>query len=430
MSKKNIYNPIFIIIFILHISFGNLYGQTRISSPYSRYGIGDIQNNIYPPSLSMGGVSYALKNPGSVNFSNPASYTGFDSCSFVSEIGISSMFNKLETTQFKNDDISNYTTLGHLLFGFPVIKIWSVSIGLLPFSNVGYKISDSEFIPDVGNVDYLYEGAGGINQFYIGNAFKIRENLSIGFNTSYLFGSLDKIRTVSIPDSANFFDVRIKNSIVPNDIYLNYGIQYSKILKNNFSINAGLVFSNSTKINSKENTIAERFVSTGYYEEIKDTLENSTGIKGNIVLPESIGIGILLSKEGKWKIGADYQWQNWSEYSSFGNKDSLKNSMRLGLGGEYTPDNSSVSKYMKKIHYRFGVRYSKTYLQLKNNQLNDYGISFGLGLPLRRSKKNINLGFEIGQRGTTNQNLIKENYGRIIINFAIYERWFFKRKYD
>jgi len=100
------------------------------------------------------------------------------------------------------------------------------------------------------------------------------------------------------------------------------------------------------------------------------------------------------------------------------------------LGGEYTPDNSSVSKYMKKIHYRFGVRYSKTYLQLKNNQLNDYGISFGLGLPLRRSKKNINLGFEIGQRGTTNQNLIKENYGRIIINFAIYERWFFKRKYD
>ena len=41
-------------------------------------------------------------------------------------------------------------------------------------------------------------------------------------------------------------------------------------------------------------------------------------------------------------------------------------------------------------------------------QINEFGISFGVGLPVGKWFSNANLGFEFGKRGTTNQNLIKK----------------------
>jgi hypothetical protein len=402
--------------------------QTRIGSPYSRYGLGDLQSNKYMRNISMGGISYGFRDSTSVNFTNPASYTEFDTTSFVFETGVNSQFVELST----NDQMqgSNYTSLSHLVMGFPVNKWWGASIGLLPFSSVGYKISDYETMPNVGKIKYLYEGSGGLNQFYVGNAFRIKD-LSVGFNAAYIFGTLDKTRTVSFPDSINILAIRLRNSTLINNFLFTYGVQYQKKLNNGIKIGLGLVCSASTNLKARQDSLAYRFITAGTgYESIKDTIINTQNTKGEIVLPMSIGGGFTIGKSDKWMVGMDYQTQGWKNYSAFGEKDSLKNSWMASVGAEFTPSHTSISNYWKRVHYRIGGRYNQTYLQLRDNQLSEYAVSFGLGFPLKRSKTSINVGFELGQRGTTENNLIKEQFGRVILSFSIYEFWFYKKKFD
>jgi len=114
----------------------------------------------------------------------------------------------------------------------------------------------------------------------------------------------------------------------------------------------------------------------------------------------------------------------------FGESDSLANSMKLSGGLQFTPDKMSVNKYWKLIKFRFGGKFQKSYLQLHNTQLNERSVTFGFGLPLRKTKSEINLSVEMGERGTTNNNLIKEQFFRFQIGLSLKDVWFVKRKYD
>ena len=406
------------------------YTQTRISSPYSRYGIGDLQNNKYLRNISMGGISYAFRSPYGVNYTNPASYTALDTMSFVFETGAYSNLVQLNSEALSQK--SNYTSLAYLVFGFPVTKWWGASMGLLPYSSVGYKISDENtpLNPNIGKTSYLYEGSGGVNQFYIGNAIKINKNLSVGFNAAYLFGALNKTSTVSFPDSVNFLALRLRNTTRVSDFMYTYGLQYQTSLNKDIKIGIGLVYNASTHLLARQDSLAYRFFTSNGAETAQDTIINSSNTKGKVVLPQGLGGGITIGKTNSWLVGMDYQSQNWENYSSFGEKDSLKNSWMVSLGAEFIPNNSAVSGYWKKVHYRVGARYNQTYLQLRNNQLTEFAGSFGFGLPLKRSKTVINLGFELGQRGTTQNNLIKEKFVRIILSLSVYESWFIKRRFD
>lgn len=421
------------LLFIAYIAFTlTTFSQTRISSPYSRFGIGDLFSSTNAYNQSVGGLGQTLMSASHINFYNPASYAKFDSLSFIINTGITSNFTQLSTSN--QSQLANYTTLSYISFGFPVTKNWGSSIGLLPYSNVGYKISSWEKNPQIGNIKYLYEGQGGINRFFIGNGFKINSNLSFGINTSFLFGSLDKIRKATIPDSSYFFGTKITDAEIIKGFQFNYGLQYVLKINTDYSLKTGLTFTNAMNIKGKNERLSVRYTtsSTGT-ETIIDTIEYSPGINGDIRFPAGIGGGLALVKNKHWMVGIDVLWQNWSEYSTFGEKDSLQNSLQISCGLEFTPTFTSVSSYWRRIHYRAGFKYQNSYLELNSTQLNEYGIAFGFGLPLLRggfdNQTFIDLGFEIGKRGTTDNNLINENYGRITLAIALKERWFVKNKY-
>ncbi|MCD6113119.1 MAG: hypothetical protein J7J86_07630 [Bacteroidales bacterium] len=427
--KKNKPIKIALISFLLVLFSLNLSAQINFDSPYSRFGIGDIQNNSNTYNASIGGLGIAIKNPNFVNSLNPASYTAFDSVSFVFQGGISFNLVQLKTTTLSVK--SNHITLNHLLFGFPITRWWKGSFGLVPFSNVGYKINTFKTYDEIGEIEYLYKGTGGINKCFIGNAFKIYKNLSVGFNTSYLFGTINKYNDVFFPDTSNFFNTRIEKSIIYKGFYFNFGLQYEKTIKKDFLLSTGIIYSNSTNINASKSELAETFLYGGNdVVLVKDTINYVSNCDGNVKLPTSYGIGFAFSKKDKWMVGIDYKFQNWGKYKSYNSSDSLENSMQLSVGMEFFPDKRDYSKYWRTVGYRFGFKYSNTYLELNNNQLNDIALSVGLGFPIKRSKSTINVAAEIGKRGTTADNLIRENYFKISLSFAIYENWFYKRKFD
>ena len=172
-------------------------------------------------------------------------------------------------------------------------------------------------------------------------------------------------------------------------------------------------------------------VVSSIYEVVKDTAENSSsGFTNNILLPQNIAVGMSLEMDKKWLLLADYSTQSWANYKIFGESDNLVNSTRFSAGFQFTPKHDAVNKYWKLIKFRFGGKFEKTYLQLEGLQLNEKSVSFGFGLPLRKTKSTINLSAEIGERGTTNRNLIKEQFLRFQIGLSFSDIWFVKRKYD
>ena len=57
-------------------------------------------------------------------------------------------------------------------------------------------------------------------------------------------------------------------------------------------------------------------------------------------------------------------------------------------------------------------------------------ISFGLGIPAGGLFSNVNTTVEFGKRGTTNENLVEENFVNFQLSLSLNDRWFIKRKYN
>lgn len=411
---------------MLAASFAN--AQTKISSPYSRFGIGDLHLNNNTTIMAMGGSSIALSSPLMVNFNNPASYHAISPKSFVFEAGIINKFANLRTEDLSQQ--SNYTSLGHLVMAFPVTKHWRSGFGLLPFSNMGYKVTDKRIDLLAGTNNQSYEGSGGVNQFYWGNSINLHPRLSVGFNLVYLFGTLEKSRSISFPDSLFRLGVRVFNTTTVSDLKINTGLQYRQPLKDDYNLTIGLIWNPEFGINIRDKVLAYNyFTGSSGIDNVRDTLINTDRVKGTMIIPAEYGAGIMLSKTNRWLIAADYSFQQWENYRIFDRSDSLKNSMNFSVGAQLQPVSTTLSPYWKKMRYRWGLRYSQTYLELDNKQLNEFGISFGVGLPLSRTRSTINLGMELGRRGTTANNLIEETFFRFTAGFSILERWFEQRRY-
>jgi len=415
-------------IFSLLLFNLTLFSQIRIASPYSRFGIGDISNNNNAWNMSLGQLGIALRSPYHVNFINPASYSAFDSLSFVFEGGFNGKFVTLRSDL--QSASRNYASLGYLLFGMPVTKWWKTSLGLVPFSDVGYNVADYKEYPNSGTIARLYTGSGGINRLYWGNAFRLFKNFSIGVNVSYLFGSMAREALVLFPDSVNAMNFKEAFYVTMSDLHYNFGAQYKVKLKDDLSLNLGAVYSPTLSMASKTDILATTFlVTTSGGESPRDTIFKTAGYKGRIIIPMMIGGGFAFDKPDKWSAGIDYKWQNWQAFKAFGQGDSLVNSWQINAGGEIIPGVDNYTNYLARVHYRLGFMYGRTYLHLRGQDLNEYAITFGLGFPLRGMRTMVNIGAQYGVRGTTANSLIRENFFNVVIGFSIYERWFVKRKY-
>lgn len=400
----------------------SLSAQNESNSPYSRFGLGDLQSFSTATQSAMGGVGIASYDPISINVNNPASYSSVFAQRFTMQTGGIHTTKLLKTST--QNQVVNSTNFNYLMFSFPLSKFWGTSVGLLPFSEKSYSFSDLSADP---SADLLFEGNGGLSRIYFGNSININKNLSIGANLNYLFGNLNSSRKVFFND-LSVFNTKINEDININGFYYDFGLIYKAKLGKWNSV-LGFTMDNGREISVDKTSLIETFRSGGEFELIEDTISFDQQLGGSLKLPTSMGFGLAISNE-QWKIMADYKSDNWEEYSLFGVNDDLDNSSRFALGFEFVPDKKSINRYYKMIRYRLGTYSSKTYLNLKNQQLDVKAITLGFGLPLKRSGSLLNLSAELGQMGTTDDGLIQESFARFKIGFIFSDIWFIKRKYD
>ncbi len=413
------------IIYFVFIITEGLIAQNQLSAPYSRFGLGELAKRSSFSNSSIGGVAYAYKSPTAVNFSNPASYMGFDSISALIDAAFTYKYHKIQDNHTKQQGGS--ITFDYLALGLSLAKHWGTSFGFQPYSFINYTINEESLWNDTINVNTAFKGRGGIYEFYWGNAFRLFKNFSIGCNISYLFGNYDKIRATEFSDNL-FLNFKGDDRVNIKGVLFSFGTQYFVPLKKSV-IGIGAIYTPSIPTifaNQSEMLLSYRNTSMG--ETVVDTLYWNGVETIKIKLPQTVGVGVSLSSE-KYFIGCDFTWNDWKNAVIGMQSDTLKDSYKYALGASIIPSPMG-SKYIGKIQYSLGFYYELTPLYLKEKQIDRLGINFGVSFPMKKSKTRINVIVEYGQWGTLSKNLLQEDYVKCSFNLALHERWYQRRKLD
>ena len=401
--------------FLLFLSIP-LVAQNSTNSPYTRYGFGELANRSFGAGRSMGGVGIGLRSSKQINPMNPASYSSMDSLTFLFDFGASaqlSWFNDGINTQ--NDVNGN---VEYIAMQFPLYKQVAMSVGLLPYSHVGYSFGELKSL----NGQYYEEqftGVGGLNHLYAGLSIDIwKKRLSVGSNVNYLFGS-NTHQAVTQYYSLNSTPVTNNKKFKISDLNFDFGLQYTHPLSKTDNVIFGLTFAPKKRLN---NTTYET-INTGT-EVVADTI---TGLAYD--KPAEFGFGASYVKANKLIAAADFSYQGWSNASFGGKNDLFKNRSKISAGFEYIP-NLYSRPYLNRMRYRAGVNYTNSYILINGNGYKEYGATVGVGLPISDMRSFINISVEYVKINADYKTMIDESYLRFTMSFTFNEFWFFKRKVE
>lgn len=429
-----------VLVFIAVIAIHG-YGQQGTTSPYSFYGIGSLKFKGTVENRSMGGLSI-YNDSIHVNLRNPASYAGDNLAIWGNEsrpvkfaVGGSYTSTDLESTN--SSDNASSTSFDYLAINIPLGK-FGFGFGMLPYTSVGYKL---ESINSVGNTDNRFEGEGGLNKAFLGFGYQLAKGLTVGVDFQYNFGNVqNSIVAYQYSDGVpTQYQSRENNRSDLSGLNLNFGLSYKTMISEKLELVSSLAFNPESDLTSKnERSISTITINSLGQEFERNTIETDLGAIGLeetvLILPSKISIGAGIGEPRKWFVGAETTFLKTSKFSNelFSNGTSYEDAYSFSLGGFYIPQYNSFSSYLKRIVYRAGIRTEETGLNINNESIKEFGISFGVGIPVgdARLLSNANFGFEIGQRGTKNSNLIQENFINFQLSLSLNDRWFNKRKYD
>lgn len=394
-----------------------------------------MESQAFAPSIAMGGVKNSIAFPYSINIANPASYAFLQLPTL--DVGFAAHFLKLSYSDSTKK--GNNAIFKNMVFAFPISKRWwNTSFGIVPYSKVGYSLSSTDTVQNFGKINYSYTGKGGIHRVFIGNSLGILKDsvqqFSIGTNISYLFGTIEKTKRV-IPDAALLaFNEMAQNSTTVGDFHFDAGIIYSRKISNKWNFSVGGIYEFAKNMKAEKNTFAATYTGSDFNERIKDTIINRT-LKNTIFLPQKIGGGLSVFYNNRWLFSFDYSMRDWTKFNNFGEENSLAKQEEISFGVQYNYNAKERENFFKMLSYRGGFRYNKTPLIIKNQQLKEFGITFGTGIPAgEKSKGTFNLAVENGIRGENKNGLAAEKFTNVIFGFSFtptfYDKWFAKPKID
>jgi len=419
---QKVYKRVFTVAISLFMA-ALTYGQGS-TSPFSMYGIGNLRYEGFARNRAMGGLSAPLYSPYHLNPSNPASYSALVQNSFIFEIGITGSYQVLETPDRKFEDVN--FNVSYLSIGFPVAKWWHMGLGLIPMSSIGYDIQHlEETDTDDQTLVTTYSGEGGISNFYFDNSFSILKSLSVGVKISYLFGPLI-YKSASISQNENSVS-RVERTDKANVSAFSYktGIHYHRKLNERLFLNIGATYGFNTDLSADNHTTITNII-TKVNTILGDTLLDITQDIGVLEIPQSYSIGSSLKINNKLEFGADYYISYWSQSQFFDKDYTFADYSKIAFGAEYTPDIMS-NNYINLIRYRIGANLSNSYLVYEGVQLKSYEISFGVGLPVKRSPTLINFALSYQRNYIPGIDIVAENYFMFQLNLSLQDIWFKKR---
>ncbi|MFT7589540.1 MAG: hypothetical protein ACI959_001759 [Limisphaerales bacterium] len=411
--------------------------EAQENSPFSRFGIGDILSQEFSVSQGMGGLSTGLFEADVLNISNPASYAFLTRATL--DIGIYG--NVLTISNDEESLTSGNASISHLAVGLPIWKRrMGLSFGLVPFSRTQYNIQQT-FEPDtsIGRQVYDFQGGGTTYRIYLGLGHQYK-GFSVGANASYMFGRIFQTRIITFPDEDEAYSTRAITANTLGGFVFDAGLGYRYKFRNDLSLNLGLSGKLKSNLGGSEDTEWSTLIVSENFQFVKDSISFIDNGENDITLPTQWSAGFTLKQGPRniddplWTFGVDFSSARFSQFEGFSSFDTVfTDSWKVKVGGEFTPARDPEST-RRRIDYRLGFQYGKSHLQFNSEPLNEFGITFGFGIPISGGRKavwqrssKINMSFQVGQRGS--DLLFNETFYRGTIGFTLSDsRWFLKSK--
>lgn len=407
-------------------------------SPYSFYGVGVNTFKGTMDNRSMGGLN-VYSDSIHLNLTNPASYSELKLVNY--SVGVN--YNKYNFKTDNTNESASSGNINYLAVGIPT-KHFNFGFGIIPQSSVEYFLTstDETAVPERVN---RYEGEGGVNTAFLTFGFKLFKrvdletkvgkfikNIGYGVTANYEFGNLRHTASRFLKDIE--LSTRLENNSSLSGVNFVYSTLIKEKIFKNLTLQATYIFKPASKLSSNNTQrLGTIPISGGYGGDFEDIDLAALNLeKTKITIPKSNSFGIGVGEETKWFIGFDY-----TKVDGGGLDNKLfklenvefKKASKIAFGGFWIPKHDSFTSYFSRIVYRAGIRIEETGLHIQNQAINEFGINFGFGLPFQ-GFSNLNLGFEVGRRGTKNAGLIQEDFFSVRLGISLNDRWFVKTKYN
>ncbi|WP_276373265.1 hypothetical protein [Chryseolinea sp. H1M3-3] len=422
----------FFLVIAVVLFAADVWGQAA-PSPFTDFGIGEAYGNSLIHNQGSGSIGVSHPQYWFLNNQNPALLV-------FNPLTVFQVGTIYESRTIKTDALNEKNTGGNLSYlaaAFPIkINKWTTSIGLMPYTHVSYNLQFPEQIRNqngqvVDTATVIQSGTGGLTQLYWSNGVRISKYMSVGLKSTYLFGPIDNVYSNFIDNTANgatpyVINIEEKTTVTGFNFGLGYSFSRDSLgRRNDNRFSVGAVYNFTSKLKGKLN---RQTIRTTLAEDTVERYPLSV-VNGKIHLPASFTVGMAFSKEGKWMIGTEFFYQDWSTFESVNKDDEgLGEAWRLSLGGEYTADPNTVDNYFKRITFRAGLNLERYPFLANYKPVNDFGINFGLSLPAGRSS--VDLAVKFGKRGNKSENILEESYFKIFFGLTFNDQWFIKRKFD
>jgi hypothetical protein len=424
-----------LVALIIIVSAGTAAGQAA-RSPFSSFGIGESFGSGMAHSQGMGGVGMSNPEYYFLNSQNPALLVFNRLTTFgAGVIGESRRQNSTELAEESGSGNLNYLTMG-----IPIIPgkysngamRWTSSLTLMPYTRLNYQLRYK--IPIIGiasnEIEVTEKGSGGINQFAWSNGVSISKSVSVGLKMAYLFSATENEYSNSLSQTNQFlvFTPNVYERTYVSDFQFTpaLSVHLDSLFKNNTRLNFGLVYDIAAKLNTEFFQRSERWNGGS----LIDSLTTIANAKGHINIPSVISGGISLQRVGRWTVAVDGSYGYYTQYKGLADNNPYdQDSWRVAAGFQMVPDPTSLSSYLKRVTYRTGVSLENQPFLVNGNPVKDFGITFGLSLPVSRFSS-LDLALKVGKKGDKTLNTVEENYIKLYFGITFNDQWFVKRRFD
>lgn len=405
-------------------------GAQTSASTYSALGIGEFNYSGLTQNQGMGGMGISYGTGWQVNNVNPALTTR------------NTIFNFQVALNYKSINVDNGTEnsrvdgggLSYLALSFPIKSgKFTSGMGLSQITGVNYRLRVESAVDNSDlKANNFLTGDGGISETYLNFGYLLAKNLSIGVHGSYLFGSTIRSNQLLITDDKGVevgAPSEYYERLTVSDVGFKVGIHYQLKTSEKSNLHFGAIYQKFGDVNG---TGFAKLAGIGQASDPKtdgDLIANN--IKGSVYIPNRLGFGLTFEKMNKLALTLEGQFQDFTEYRNFfGDPLDLQATKKLALGFQMVPDYLSFDNLLKRGTYRIGLEWMQTPYFLNQTNINDIGISLGSSLYLNQLSM-MNLAFKVGQRGTLDAGLIRENYVNFTLGFSLNDNsWFYKRVFE
>jgi hypothetical protein len=395
-------------------------------SPYSLFGVGDLRSVRTIENQSMGGLGIYTDSI-HIHLNNPAALGKLALTSYSAAVTHKEI--RLETSEEQQN--SSVSTLEYIAVALPVrFQQMGVAFGIKPYSAMGYSLISESVNEEGAEVSTQFNGEGGLNQVFFSTGLRLMPNLHLGATVNYFFGNLEKSRFQVVEDVI-FGTVDQRRSNV-SGFDFNYGLTYTPKFGKHTLFTSVRVNTQANLTSDNEQQIGTLLPESGQNIEIFDVNLDEVNLRHTFIkIPTTTSLGLGYGEDKRWFVGAEYSFQKYSEFVNpflQENNTEYEDASSYALGGYWVPDYTSIDSFFNRVTYRAGVRLDNTGLIVNDKSIENFGITFGMGVPIGADFSNLNIGFEVGRKGTQMNQLVRESYFKISLGLAFNARWFMKRQ--